>query len=1027
MRTTARGLVVRCLVLAGTAVVACLALLPAHPAHAAASPLVLAFYDGDTGDYTGLSRLEHDHVTHLAPSGLYLQADGGLHAVGDARTLIRLAHAAGVEVFPMVQNYRDGAFQAADLRLLASAPGRQAMADDIFQMVADAGGDGVDLDFEQLPPALTAAFVGFVTHLSGRLHAAGKKLVVDVPVEHGAYDVARLQGAADWLLLMAYDQHSAPGRPGPIAAYPWVKAAIQQLRRDAAPGKVLLGLAGYGYDWGPRTVEPLSFMQVMQRAGSAAAVQWDAAAREPWYTYTAADRTPHTVWFEDAASLQPLVREARVDGLAGVGLWRMGLEDEGLWRLVATADATVPAVLAPITISPTLSGRGEVVGIVGLQHSGSRAVTMDPAAGLVTGERYVDLPAGAQLRETALQHGTVALTFDDGPDPRWTPRILDILGRYHARATFFVIGSQAAQHPELVRRMYAEGHEVANHTYTHSADLEGAPAWRFSLELSMTQRVIEASTGHSATLFRYPYSDSLADPEQRDQSLYEVAQQGYQVAGTAVSTADWKRPGPALITSLALANPDGQTVLLHDGGGDRSQTVAALPGILAGLQARDLRVVPVGEAIGESPAAAMPGAGQPDLLLDSLLLGCIWASGHGPSLWFAAVNLVALLAFARVLVLGGLALLQWAAGGRRPAHPYRGPVSVLVPAHNEERVIGRTLQALLASDYADLEIIVVDDGSHDRTERVASTFAEHGVRVIPLPHSGKANALRAGFAGARHPVVVALDADTVFARQTVRRLVEPFGDPRVGAVAGNPKVGNRRTLLTRFQVLEYVLTLNLERRVYSMLNCVPVVPGAVGAWRSSAVARVGGFQGDTLAEDTDVTLAVGRAGYRVRYVPSAVAYTEAPETLRQLSRQRNRWAFGMLQSLWKHRAATFNPRAGALGLVAIPGLWIAQVVFPIMAPTIDFGLVLSPLFAWGPQLLLEVIAYNVALLVLCLWALAADGEPVGLALLAPIQNLFYRQFMYVVALKAVLRALKGIRVGWTRVTRLGSSPLPGAP
>ena len=1026
VRFPAGGLVVRCLVLAGCAALVCLPLLPVRPVRADAPPIVLAFYDGDTGDYTALSRLERDHVTHLAPSGLYLAADGGLHVVGDPRSLVGLAHAASVEVFPMVQNYRDGAFQAGDLRLLASAAGRQALAGEIFQAVADAGDDGVDLDLEQLPAALSAAFVSFVTELSGRLHAAGKRIVVDVPVEHGAYDVARLQGVADWLLLMAYDQHNAAGKPGAIAAYPWVRAAIQQLRRDAAPGKVLLGLAGYGYDWGPGNVEPLSFEQVMQRAGSAAAVQWDAAAREPWYSYTAADHTQHTVWFEDAASLQPLVREASADGLAGVGLWRMGLEDEGLWRLVAGGEATVPSVLSPISISPTLSGQGEVAGLVGLQRPGSRAVTIDTATNLVTGERYLDLPTGAQLRETALQRGTVGLTFDDGPDPRWTPRILDILGQYHARATFFVIGSQAAQHPELVRRMYAEGHEVANHTYSHAANLEAAPAWRFSLELSMTQRVIEASTGHSATLFRYPYSDSLSDPQQRDQSLFEVAQQGYQIAGTGADTLDWKRPGPAMITSRALADPDGQTVLMHDGGGDRSQTVAALPGILAGLQARGLRVVPVGEAIGESPDVAMPGTGQPDLLLDWLVLGCIWAASHSGGLWFAAVNLVALLAFARVLVLGGLALVQWAVGGRRPRHPYRGPVSVLVPAHNEERVIGRTLQALLRSDYGNLEVIVVDDGSRDRTVRIASEFSERGVRVIQLPHSGKANALRVGFAAARHPVVVALDADTVFARRTVRRLVEPFGDSRVGAVAGNPKVGNRGTLLTRFQVLEYVLTLNLERRVYSMLNCVPVVPGAVGAWRRTAVEGVGGFQGDTLAEDTDVTLAVGRAGYRVRYVPSAVAYTEAPETLRQLSRQRNRWAFGMLQSLWKHRAATLNPRAGALGLIAVPGLWIAQVVFPIMAPTIDLGLVLSPLFAWGPQLLLEVIAYNVALLLLCLWALAVDGEPIGLALLAPIQNLFYRQFMYVVALKAVLRALKGIRVGWTRVTRLGSSPLQGA-
>ena len=991
--------------------------------------MVLAFYDGDTGDYSKLAELDRSHITHLAPSGLYLAADGGLHAVGDAKTIVRLAHTSDVKVLPMVQNYRDGAFRGSDLAVIASAEGRQTLSDEIFKAGVDAGADGIDLDFEQLSPTLTGAFVSFVTQLAGRLHAAGRKVVVDVPVDHKAYDVARLQGVTDWLLLMAYDQHNLPGRAGAIAAYPWVQAAIQQLRREVVPDKILLGLAGYGYDWGPSTVEPLSFGQVMKRAGSANVIQWDAAAREPWYTYTAADHAGHTVWFSDAASMQPLIRETDADGLAGIGLWRMGLEDEGLWPLLASGDHSVPATLAAITVSPTLSGQGEVAGVAGvtgLPQPGHRTVTMDPAGDRVIGERYLDLPTEIQLRETAPRRGTVALTFDDGPDPRWTPSILDILRRFHARATFFVIGSQAAQHPELLRRMYEDGHEVANHTYTHAADLEHGPAWRFSFELSMTQRVIEAATGHSATLFRYPYSDSLSDPGQRVQSMFEVTQQGYQLVGSGTDTLDWTRPGPALITSRALAEPDGQTVLLHDGGGDRSQTVAALPEILAGMQALGLQALPVGEAIGESPTATMPPTSQLDMLLDSLVLGSVWTVGHGGSLWLTAVNVVALLAVARVMLLGGLALLSWAVGGHRPANPYRGPVTVLVPAHNEEKVMARTLQALLDNDYPDLEIIVVDDGSYDRTVSVAMAFAAYGVRVIQLPHSGKAQALRVGFAAASNPVIVALDADTVLARRTVRRLVEPFGDPRVGAVAGNPKVGNRGTLLTRFQILEYVLTLNLERRVYTMLNCVPIVPGAVGAWRRTAVASVGGFSADTLAEDTDVTLALGRAGYRVRYVPSAVAYTEVPETLRQLSRQRNRWAFGMLQSLWKHRATTFNPRAGTLGLVAVPGLWIAQIVFPITAPTIDIGLVLSPLFAWGPQLLLEVVAYNVALLLLCLWALGIDGEPISLVLLLPIQNLFYRQFMYVVALKAVLRALKGIRVGWTRVTRLGGSPLRGS-
>jgi peptidoglycan-N-acetylglucosamine deacetylase len=999
---------------------------PAPPADAAPpAPIVVAFYDGQAGDYSGLAALDQYRVTYLATTGISLMADGGLDTAGDAQTLVALTHQKGVRVLQMVQNYRNGDFQPGDLKLLASAGGRQALTDQILQAVNAAGGDGVNIDFEGLSGSQTAGFTAFVAGVADRLHATNRRLVVDIPVDHRAYDVSKLRGAADWLLLMAYDQHSLPGRPGPIAAYPWVRSAVQQLTREAGAGKVLLGLAGYGYDWGPGSVEPLSFREAVQRARTPGTIRWDAASREPWYTYRAADGSMHTVWFSDAASLQPLVRETAADHLAGVGLWRLGTEDEGLWQLLDGVDS-VPDALSTISIGLTQIGQGEVAGVIGEDRTGRRAVTMD-GSDRVAAERYDALPSGALLQETSLRPGTVALTFDDGPDPRWTPRILDILHAHHARATFFVIGAQAAQYPDLLRQTYADGDEVANHTYTHAAGLENAPAWRFSLELSLTQRVIEGATGHSATLFRYPYSDSLADPSQGDSSLFEVGRQGYQVAGSAVDTLDWTRPGTGAIALRALTSTTGQTVLMHDGGGDRSQTVAALPAILDGLQARGLQVLPIGEAIGESAAAAMPPVQQPDGALDGLVLGTIWTGDNLGSVWFAAVNVVALLAFARVIVLGALAVLQWAVLDRRRNRiPYRGPVSVLVPAHNEEKVIDRTLEGLLASDHPEVEIIVLDDGSADATVAVASAFEPRGVRVLALPHSGKSGALRAGFAAAMHPIIVALDADTIFEPQTVRRLVEPFGDPRVGAVAGNPKVGNRRKLLARFQVLEYVLTLNLERRVYTMLNCVPVVPGAVGAWRWTAVARVGGFRSDTLAEDTDITLAIAQAGYHVRYVASAIAHTEAPETLRQLARQRNRWAFGMLQSLWKHRGATLNPRAAALGLIVIPSMWIAQLVFPLMAPTIDVGLVLSPFLAWGPQLLIEVVAYNVALLLLCLWALAVDREPAALAVLAPIQNLFYRQFMYIVALRAVVRALKGIRVGWTRVTRMGAVR-PGAP
>lgn len=1000
---------------------------PARPApvQAASSGITLGFYDNSAADRSELAA-HLNQITDLAPTGAYLTADATVQVESDERTVASVAHGKGVRVFPVVQNFRDGAFRSADLQWLGSAASRRSLSAEMLRAVVEADADGINLDFEELPIALRAAFVSFVDQLAKQFHGAGKKVLIDLPVDHPAYDATALAASADWLVLMAYDQHNLPNQPGAIAGYPWVRSALSQLRKEVPSERIILGLGGYGYDWAQGRVEPLSFKEALKRAGSADVIRWDGGSRAPWFAYTAPDRTSHVVWFNDAASLQPLVRQAQEAGTAGVSLWRLGLEDPGLWdvlggRGIRGGPSRVPL---DVRVSADRSGKGEVAQASKTEQPGRREVSWSRDANEVTEERYQALPQPLQIRSTGPRRGTVALTFDDGPDPRWTPRILDILKAYGAHATFFVIGSQAIQHPELVARIHSEGHEVANHTYTHPAWLELAPEWRFALELSSTQRVIEAATGHSSTLFRYPYMTSLAEPEDSDQEVIDRPNRyGYRLVGQAYDTADWARPGTAQIVSRTLADPDGQIVLLHDGGGDRSQTVAALPAILEGLRARGLQIVPVSQAIGEPPASSMPPASHLNMALGLVVLASGWLLAHGGSWWLAMVKVVLLLVFARIVLLGGLGLLHWLFAGRRRKPAYRGPVTAVVAAHNEEAVIGRTLEALLHSDYPELEVIVVDDGSTDRTAAVVAAFADRGVRLIKRPQGGKANALRTGFDSARHPVVVALDADTLFPPTTLGHLVRPFADRRIGAVAGNPKVGNRLNALTWLQVVEYVLTLNLERRAYALLGCVPVVPGAVGAWRRTAVEQVGGFSAATLAEDTDVTLGLGRQGYRVTYAPRAVAFTEAPQTLRGLSRQRGRWAFGMLQCLWKHRRATFSPRAGAVGFIALPGMWSVQLILPLIAPTIDLSLLVSPFLSWGPQILLATIAYNLALLLLGAWALAIDREPVILALLVPLQNLFYRQFLYVMALRAVVRAFKGVRVGWNPVARRGTSTI----
>jgi peptidoglycan-N-acetylglucosamine deacetylase len=263
---------------------------------------------------------------------------------------------------------------------------------------------------------------------------------------------------------------------------------------------------------------------------------------------------------------------------------------------------------------------------------------------------------------------------------------------------------------------------------------------------------------------------------------------------------------------------------------------------------------------------------------------------------------------------------------------------VLIPAYNEEKVIVRTVRAVVASTYPKLRVIVIDDGSKDRTlEVVTAAFRDEAaaghVTILTKPNSGKAEALNYGLTQVTEEVFVGIDADTVIARDAIARLVPHFIDARVGAIAGNAKVGNRVNLWTRWQALEYVTSQNFERRALNTLNAISVVPGAIGAWRTAAVREAGGYHADTVAEDADLTMALLQRGYRVNYEDRALAFTEAPVSARGLMRQRFRWSFGILQAVWKHRQA-FG-RRGVLGWAALPNIIVFQILLPVVSPSID--------------------------------------------------------------------------------------------
>jgi cellulose synthase/poly-beta-1,6-N-acetylglucosamine synthase-like glycosyltransferase/peptidoglycan/xylan/chitin deacetylase (PgdA/CDA1 family) len=641
---------------------------------------------------------------------------------------------------------------------------------------------------------------------------------------------------------------------------------------------------------------------------------------------------------------------------------------------------------------------------------------------IVNGGPVIDAGDGTP-RSVAPKARTIALTFDDGPDPVWTPKILDVLKKQQVHATFFVVGTAVAAHPDLARRIVAEGHQIAVHTFTH-ANLSTAAGWRRSLELRQSQLILAGATGVSTTLLRPPYSsepDALSDRDWA--ALQQARKAGYLAVLSTQDSEDWRKPGTEQVIANSMPrSAAGQVLLMHDAGGDRTQTVEALTKLLPRLKARGFRFATVSESVGlpdPTRKANLLERGRGLALISAMRIsdGVLTVLGW---LLYAAGALSVLRAITTVVAARRHARMRnWTYGP-----PVTEPVSVIVPAYNESAGIEAAIRSLVASDHP-LEVIVVDDGSTDGTADIVEALAIPGVRVIRQANAGKPVALNTGLQAARFELIVMVDGDTVFEPDAVRKLIQPFGHPAVGAVSGNAKVGNRRGLLGRWQHIEYVIGFNLDRRLFDLAECMPTVPGAVGAFRRTALERIGGLSDVTLAEDTDLTMALCRDGWRVVYEESAVAWTEAPASLGALWRQRYRWCYGTLQAMWKHRGAMVQRgRAGKFGRRGLTYLMLFQVLLPLLAPVVDvfaiYGLIfLNPvrvLSVWGGFVLLQ--------LAMGFYAFRLDGERAGPLWTLPLQQFVYRQLMYLVVIQSVFTALAGTRLRWQRMERYGSLQAP---
>jgi cellulose synthase/poly-beta-1,6-N-acetylglucosamine synthase-like glycosyltransferase/peptidoglycan/xylan/chitin deacetylase (PgdA/CDA1 family) len=663
------------------------------------------------------------------------------------------------------------------------------------------------------------------------------------------------------------------------------------------------------------------------------------------------------------------------------------------------------------------------------EHAGTGNDAGVPA-GVRDGGAVVDT-RGERVSSHRMPARTIALTFDDGPDPVWTPRVLDVLAKHRARATFFVVGAQVARHPDLTRRLSREGHELGVHTFTHP-ELAQLPSWRRQLEYAQTQDAVAYTTGVTAPLVRLPYSsgvDALDGPEWSVSR--EAGRWGYLPVFNDIDSRDWARPGVASIVRGATPDGDrGAVVLMHDAGGDRAQTVAALDQLIPSLQRRGYRFTTVSEALPDLARERDPSQAQ--VVRGGVLVwGVTIADGALRVLWLLLI-VVGVLTLARTLLMFAIAL-RHARRRRAPAWswgpPVTTPVTIVVPAFDERDTIAATVRSLAASTYPHVEVLVVDDESSDGTAEVVWGLNLPAVRVVQVPAGGKAAALNAGLAMARHPIVVMVDADTVVPPDAIGRLVQPFADPSVGAVAGNVKVGNRRGLIGRWQHIEYVIGFNLDRRLYDALGCMPTVPGALGAFRREAVLQAGGLSRATLAEDTDLTMALHRAGWRVVYEETAVARTEAPSTLRDLWRQRYRWSYGTMQAMWRHRRSIVERGAsGRFGRRGLPFIALFTVVLPLCGPVLDVFAVYGLVFLDRVETAVAWLAVLAVQIVTAVLAFRLDRERLRPLWALPVQQVVYRQVMYVVLLHAAATALSGGHLKWQKLRRTGELATgPSAP
>jgi poly-beta-1,6 N-acetyl-D-glucosamine synthase len=922
---------------------------------------------------------------------------------------------------------------------------------------------GINIDFEDLNEKSNEVLTAFQKELYEALHAKGLLVSMDVQAMNDDYDFKRLSNYNDHIILMAYDQYSDATPPGPISSQKWIEQQMDWLDDRVDASKIILGVAGYARDWvkseqGNAVINKTYSQAIDDAKLSGSNIIFDDDSYNLHYNFIqpASDTMPqtsHNVWLTDAATTFNVVRFSDDYQTAGTALWHLGGEDPRIWsfygRDLSTASlqknpfnfSVLETILPDPNSKPTPIGEGELLSVIYSPQKGNIKLEIDSSEMLISEEKFLQLPSGyvyEKFAEDTTEMGPghkIILTFDDGPG-KYTPQILDILEKEKIPATFFIIGINAEKNIPLLQRIYKDGFEIGNHTFTHGNIAKMTPE-RADLEMKTTRLLLECVTGHSTILFRAPYNaDSEPQTFEEIEPIARSKKDNYITVGESIDPNDWnpKMNADSIVnrTIRIAEETNASIILLHDAGGEtRQPTVDALPRIIDYFKKRGCKFTTVANLMGKDKDTIMPPVKRS--WINTLNFFFAEATFWSSQVLFAFFIVGIFLSVIRMVTMAILAYLQKRKEGKMAVSTEQPGVSVIVPAYNEEVNAVRTIQSLLQQDYPNLNVIFVDDGSKDATYTKVKDFYKDEPRVLlyTKTNGGKATALNYGINICTNEYVVCIDADTQLKSNAVTELMKKFistdSITPVGAVAGNVKVGNEINMITHWQSIEYITSQNFDRRAFDLLNCITVIPGAIGAFKKTAIIEAGGFTSDTLAEDCDLTMRLHRKGYQIHNCTTAISYTEAPETVKQFLKQRFRWSFGVIQCFWKHRDALFNTRYKNFGLVALPNILIFQIILPFLAPFADLILIIS-LIAAGigiippsfDNIIFFYLVFSLVDIAGAAIAFSFEKNDYRKLLWMIPQRFVYRQLMYYILIKSFNKALKGELQGWGVLKRTGN-------